>query len=154
MAHGPDRVPNIFLPVWPNSVNKHFIIWPPRFSLFFIFFFSGNKPSIGMLTYVAYFDRKVGIYIATKLFQFTSCKEPSNPIRTDGFFRRCSHHRVQRPYGDFLNRFAIKARVGPYVSFHKLLFIPRQGLVVQRVNSALHLINHCVIKINWIFQWI
>ena len=32
----------------PNSVNKHFIIWPSRFSFFpfffcFFFFFSGNK---------------------------------------------------------------------------------------------------------------
>ena len=39
-----------------------------------------------MFTYVAHFDRKVGIYIVTKLFQFTSCKEPSSPSRTDGFF--------------------------------------------------------------------
>ena len=54
----------------PDSVNKHFIIWPPRFSI--LFFFSG----IGMFTYVAHFDRKVGIYIATKLFQFASRKEP------------------------------------------------------------------------------
>ena len=35
-----------------------------------------------MFTYVAHFDRKVGIYIATKLFQVTSWKEPSNPSRT------------------------------------------------------------------------
>ena len=48
-----------------NSVNKHFIIWPPRFffSFFFFFIYSGNK-----IRNVAHFDRKVGIYIATKLF--------------------------------------------------------------------------------------
>ena len=53
-------------PARPNSVNKHFIIWPPRFSFFlffFYFFFSGNK-----IRNVAHFDRKVGIYTATKLF--------------------------------------------------------------------------------------
>ena len=97
MAHGLDRVPNIFLPAWPNSVKKHFIIWPPRFSLFFILFF---------------------------------------------FFS-----------GDFLNSFAIKSVLGRKCHLINCLFIPLQGLVVQRVNSALHPINHCVIKINWIFQW-
>ena len=65
------------------------------FPYFLLFVFSGNKISIGMFTYVAHFDRKVGIYIATKLFQFTSWKEPSNPSRTDGFFRRCSRRRVR-----------------------------------------------------------
>ena len=39
-----------------------------------------------MFTCVAHFDRKVGIYIATKLFQFTYCKEPSTPSRTEGLF--------------------------------------------------------------------
>ena len=75
-----------------------------------------------MFTYVAHFDRKVGIYIATKLFQFTSCKELSNPSRTDGFFRPWSRHRVRPSYGDFLNSFAIKARAEPYVSYDKLVF--------------------------------
>ena len=46
-------------PARPNSVNKHFIIFP----FFFYFFFSGNK-----IRNVAHFDRKVGIYTATKLF--------------------------------------------------------------------------------------
>ena len=81
-----------------------------------------------MFTYVAHFDRKVGIYIVTKLFQFTSCKEPSSPSRTDGFFRPCSPHRVRPSYGDFLNSFAIKARAGPYVPFDKLLFHTTPGL--------------------------
>ena len=35
-----ERGPNIFLS-GPASVNKHFIIWPPRFSLIFFFFFFG-----------------------------------------------------------------------------------------------------------------
>ena len=46
----------------PNSVNKHFIIWPPRFSFFFLG--GGGKK----IQNVAHFDRKVWIYIATKLF--------------------------------------------------------------------------------------
>ena len=59
-----------------------------------------------MFTYAAQFDRKLGIYIATKLFQLTSRKEPSNPSRTDGFFQPCSRHRVRPSFGDFLNSFA------------------------------------------------
>ena len=47
-------------PARPNSVNKHFIIWPPRFSIFF-FFFQAIKFAIGMFTCVAHFARKVGI---------------------------------------------------------------------------------------------
>ena len=39
------------------------------------------------------------------------------------------------------------------LSYSFKLFLSLQGLVVQRVNSALHPIKHCVIKINWIFQW-
>ena len=97
------------------------------FPYFLLFFFSGNKISIGMFTYVAHFDRKVGIYIATKLFQVTSWKELSNPSRTDGFFRRCSRRRVRPSYGDFLNCFAIKARAGPCVSYDKLLFHTTSG---------------------------
>ena len=56
-------------PARPNSVNKHFIIWPPRFSFFFFLFFSSFRviKSV-MFTYGALFDRKVGIYMATKLF--------------------------------------------------------------------------------------
>ena len=51
------------------SVNKHFIMWPPRFSFFPFFFFSGNRN----VHLVAHFNRKVRIYIATRLFQFASC---------------------------------------------------------------------------------
>ena len=58
-------------PARPNSVNKHFIIWPLRFFIFlfcFVFFFNFRVIKFIMFTYLALFDRKVGIYIATKLF--------------------------------------------------------------------------------------
>ena len=49
--------------------------------------------------YIAHFDQKVGIYMATMLFQFASCKEPyailAVPLQSA-----------------FLNSFAIKARTG------------------------------------------
>ena len=64
-----------------------------------------------MFTYVAHFDRKGGIYIATKLFQFASHKEPYAILaRLDDFFRPLSRHRVRPSYGDFLNSFVMKAR--------------------------------------------
>ena len=72
-----------------------------------------------MLIYVAQFDRKLGIYIATKLFHLTSRKEPSNPGRTDRFFRHYSCHRVQPSFGDFLNSFAMKSRPGSHGSYDK-----------------------------------
>ena len=59
-----------------------------------------------MLTYVAHFDRKVGIYIAKKLFQFTSCKELSNPSRTDGFFRPCLRHLIRGSSQQFYDKSA------------------------------------------------
>ena len=64
----------------------------------FYYFFSGNKISSGMFTYVAHFNRKVGIYITTMLFQFTSRKEPSNPSRTNGFFWPCTRTVVIREF--------------------------------------------------------
>ena len=90
-----------------------------------------------MFTYVAHFDRKVGIYIAKKLFQFTSCKELSNPSRTDGFFRPCSRHLVRLSYGDLLNSFTIKARAWPYVSYDKLIFHTTSGLSCSKSESGL-----------------
>ena len=79
-------------------------------ALFLILFhFSlGNKITIGMINYVAHFDRRVGIYIATKLFQFTSREVPSNPSRTDGFFRPCSRHRVRPSCRDESTRGAVR----------------------------------------------
>ena len=101
----------------PNWVNKHFIIWLPLFHSFF-FFLRVIKFAIGVFTHVAHFDRKVGIYIATKLLQFASRKELHAILAgPDGFFRPCSRHRVQPSYGDFLNSFAMKARAGPYGSY-------------------------------------
>ena len=88
-----------------------FYILPPRLS----FFFRVITFAIGMFTYVVHFDRKVGIYIATKLFQFASLKEPYAILAgPDGFFRSCSRYRVRPSYRDFLNSFAMKARAGPY----------------------------------------
>ena len=119
-------------------------IWPevmaygPSILLFehcafpFFFLFSGNQ--IRKVHLRRYLDRKVGIYKATKLFQFASrarfhrktigkipvwwrpCASLAGP---DGFFRPCSRHRVRPSYGDFLNRCAVKARAGPYVSYDK-----------------------------------
>ena len=61
-----------------------------RTLFFFFFFFSWvTKFSIGMFTYVAHFDRKVRIYVATKLFQFASRKEPPAILAgPDGFLIR------------------------------------------------------------------
>ena len=56
----------------PNSVNKYFIMiavhraFPFFFSSFFFFFFFGKSHSECSLNYVAHFDRKVAIYLATK----------------------------------------------------------------------------------------
>ena len=73
-----------------------------------------------MFTYAAHFDRKVGIYVAIKLFQFASRKEPYSILAgPDGFFRPYSRHRVRPSYGDFLNSFAMKVRAGPYGSYDK-----------------------------------
>ena len=38
---GPTECQIFSRPAWPNLVDKHFIIWPPRFSFFF--FFPGNQ---------------------------------------------------------------------------------------------------------------
>ena len=120
-----------YFPVRPDLTQSMSILshehraFPP-------FFFGGGggviKFAIGMSTHVAHFDRKVGIYIATKLFQFTSRKEPyAIPAGQDGFFRPCSRHRVRPSYGDFLNSFAMKAHAGPYGSYDKAVeshFLP------------------------------
>ena len=68
----------------------------------------------------AHFDRKVRIYIATKLFQFASRKEPYAILTgPDGFFQPCSRHCVRISYGDFLNSLAMEARAGQYGSYDK-----------------------------------
>ena len=88
MAYGPsaarsvrhERGPNFSRPARPNSVKKHFIIWPPRFSFFsfffFFFFFNFRVIKFVMFTYVALFDRKVGIYIATGISRGLLIKSP------------------------------------------------------------------------------
>ena len=98
-----------------------------------IFFFSLFRViKFGMFTYVAHFDWKVGIYIATKLFWFASRARYIDKIPVwgsyailagpDGFFRPCSRHHVRPSYGNFLNSFAMKARAGPYGSYNKTAF--------------------------------
>ena len=76
------------------------------------------KLAMVLFTHVAHFDWEVGIYIATKLFQFASRKEPQAILAgPDGFFRPCSHHCVRPSYADFLNSFAKKASMVPYRSW-------------------------------------
>ena len=106
---------------WPNSVNKHFIIWPPCFSFFlsFLFFFLRViKFAIRMFTYVAHFDQKVKIYIAAKLFQFAS-RRATLLAGLDGFLRPWSCHRIRPSYRHFLNIFGMKARMGPFGPYDK-----------------------------------
>ena len=73
-------MPNINFshPAQPNSVNKHFYhMTTALFPFFFLFFFfQVIKFTIGMFTYITHFDQKLGTYKKTKLFQFTSHKEP------------------------------------------------------------------------------
>ena len=93
---------------------------------FFLSFFRVIKLAVGMFTYVAHFDRKVEIYIATKLFQFAAPKEPYAILAgPDGFFRPCSRHRVRPSYGDFLSSFAMKACAGPYGSYDNRYYLFR-----------------------------
>ena len=89
------------------------------FSSFYLFIFCRVIIfAVGMFTYVAHFDRKVEIYIATKLFQFAFRKELYVILAgPDGFFRPFSRHRVRPSYGDFLNSFAMKARAGSFGSY-------------------------------------
>ena len=84
----------------------------------FFLFFRVTKFAIGIFTYMAHFDWKVGIYTASKLFQFASCKELYTILAgPDSFFWPCLHHRVQPSYRDFLNSFAMKTHAGPYRSY-------------------------------------
>ena len=107
-----DRVAKYF-PVRPDLTQSISILsydhraFPFLFCLF-VFFCSGNK--------IRY--RNVGVYIATKLFQFASRKDPYVILAgLDGFFPPCWRHHVRPSHGDFLNSFAMKARAGPYGSY-------------------------------------
>ena len=80
------------------------------------------KFAIGMFTYVAHFDRKVGIYRAKKWFQFASRKELyAILIGLDGTaFSGPARAIAYGPHtGIFFNIFAVKARAGPYGSYDK-----------------------------------
>ena len=120
-----------FRPARPNSVNKHFIIWPPRFSFFpfffyFIIFFRVTK--FGMLLILT---EKSGFIQQQSCFSSLLARAIDKiPVwgpyailaGPDGFFRTCSRHQVRPSYGYFLNSFAMKARAGPYGSYNKTPF--------------------------------
>ena len=100
-----ERGPIVSSPAQSDSVNIHFMIINyydhGAFPLFLLFFsFSHHKFRYQNVPYVTHFDQKVGIYIATKLFQLASRKESY----TYGLVR------------DFLISFAMKACAGPYRS--------------------------------------
>ena len=100
-----------YFPVRPDLTQSISILSYDHRAFPFFFFFRVIKFAIGMFTYVAHFDRKVGIYIVTKFFHFASRKEPNaNIAGPDVFFRPCLCHRVRLSYGDFLNSFAMKSR--------------------------------------------
>ena len=116
-------------PARPNSVNKHFIIWPPRFSFFpffFLFFFFFRVTKFGMLLILT---EKSGFIQQQSCFSSLLARAIDKiPVwgpyailaGPDGFFRTCSRHHVRPSYGDFLNSFAMKARAGPYGSYNNI----------------------------------
>ena len=113
-----DLKPNIFHPARPNSVNKHFIIWPPpRFSFFS---FSFRVIKFGMFAYVAHFDRKM--HLARAIDKIPVRGPYAILAGPDGFFRPCLRHRVRPSYRDFLNTFAMKAPTEPYGSYYNCLY--------------------------------
>ena len=118
-------------PARPNSVNKHFIIWPPRFSFFpfFFSFFFFRVTKFGMLLILT---EKSGFIQQQSCFSSLLARAIDKiPVwgpyailaGPDGFFRTCSRHHVRPSYGDFLNSFAMKARAGPYGSYNKLVYV-------------------------------
>ena len=118
MAYGPSAMTKgqIFSrPARPNSVNKHFIIWPPRFSL----------TKFGMLlilTEKSGFIQQQSCFsslLARAIDKIPVWRPYAILAGPDGFFRTCSRHHVRPSYGDFLNSFAMKARAGPYGSYNK-----------------------------------
>ena len=126
-------------PARPNSVNKHFIIWPPHFSFFF--FFPGNKIRNVHLRR-SFWPKSRDLYsnkvVLVRISRFHCKTIEKIPVwgpyailaGPDGFFRPCSRHRVRPSYGDFLNSFAMKARAGPYGSYDKaglVLFLRVHG---------------------------
>ena len=81
-------------------------------------------------------DRKVGVYIATKLFQFTSHKEPyTNLAGSDSFFQPCLGHCIWPSYGDFLNCFVMKVRAGPYKSYDNSYYCDLAEIVGKNCTS-------------------
>ena len=81
--------------------------------------------AIGMFTYVAHFDRKVGIYIATKLFQVASRKAGAVDDPRRLFPALLAPSRTA-----FI--FAIQARAGPYGSYDEYRYL----CVSMKVNAG------------------
>ena len=105
MAYGPSAARSVRHD--PNSVNKHFIIWPPRFSFFpFFFYFFFRVTKFGMLLILT---EKSGF------IQQQSCFSSLLARAIDKIHARPS-------YGDFLNSFAMKARAGPYGSYNNTFY--------------------------------
>jgi len=72
-----------------------------------------------MFTYVAYFDRKVKIYISAKLFQFAS-RRATILAGLDSFLLPWLCHCIWPSYRHFLNSFfGMKARMGLFGSYDK-----------------------------------
>ena len=66
-----DRAPRPrakYFPVRPDLTQSISILSYDHHAFPFFFFFFFRVKKFEMFTYVAHFDRKVGIYIATKLF--------------------------------------------------------------------------------------
>ena len=69
----------------------------------------------------------------------------------DGFFRTCSRHHVRPSYGDFLNSFAMKARVGPYGSYNKNSYYHSNDTTApSRCESNVHWLAINSISMNWV----
>ena len=73
-----------------------------------------------MFTYVAYFDRKVGIYMATKLFPFAFRKELYAILAGRKGF---SGPARAIAYGPHTGIFSIVSYVGLYGSYDKNLYV-------------------------------
>ena len=119
MAYGPsagrsvhhDRGPNIFSSARRNSVNKHFIIWPPPFSFLFLLFFSGNQIR--------------NVHLSRSLWP------KSRDLYSNKFVLVCISRALLIKYGDFLNSFAMKERAGSYGSYDNCI---SPQYMTQKVN--------------------
>ena len=124
-------------PAWPNSVNKNFIIWPPLFSLFYfiLLWVIKSLPEWSLTSLIL--TEKSGFILQQSRFS-------SHLAKCLAILKgRTARAIVYGPHtGIFLTVLEWKrarGRTGHMINF---FFIPRQALVVQRVDSTLHWINH------------